>query len=212
MVINVGAPYNGGVIPDIILLTLCDQPWVTHSILYRVYVPTASEVKGTSTQGRKSGDPAHPVEASPLPDHQQVTTSPPIPEQEEGEVTPSDAGIPDSIARALLDALQEKRTGNQLPATMVSLARLRVSQIQRCLVTGREPTEAIIQATLDIISVGQGPAGSTTLADKVSTQDDTEHPGESVDQYALRISSLFTTILAESARTAPLNKSTQIFA
>ena len=81
----------------------------------------------------------------------------------------SDADIPDSIARALLDALQEKRTENQLPVTMVSLARVRASQLQPCLVTGREPTEGIIQATLDIIAVGQGPVDPTTLANKVST-------------------------------------------
>ena len=132
--------------------------------------PSASEMKGTSTQqGRKSGDPAHPVEAPPLPEHQQATTSPPSPDREEGEVTPSDAYIPDSIARALLDALQEKRTGNQLPATMVSRARVRASHLQQRLVTGREPTETTPQATLDIITVGQEPADSTTLTDKVST-------------------------------------------
>ena len=48
-------------------------------------------------------------------------------------------------------------------------SRVRASQLQQCLVTGREPAEATIQATLDLIYLGQGPAGSTTLADKVST-------------------------------------------
>ena len=114
-------------------------------------------------------DPAYPVEAPPLPDHQHVTTSPPSPDKEEGEVTPSDADIPDSIARALLDALQEKRTGNQLPAAMISLPGVRVSQLQQCLVTGMEPAKRTIQATLDLISLGQEPSGSTNLADKVST-------------------------------------------
>ena len=97
--------------------------------------PSVSEVEGTSTQGRRSGDPVHPVEAPPLPDHQQVTTSPPNPEQEAGEVTPSDADIPESIARALRDALQEKWTGNPFPATMISLARVECPQLQQCLVT-----------------------------------------------------------------------------
>ena len=83
-------------------------------------------------------------------------------------MTLTDADIPDSIARALLDALQEKRTGIQLPAAMILLARVRVSQMQQCLVTGREPTEAVIQATLDIIAVGEGPADPSTLANKVS--------------------------------------------
>ena len=43
-------------------------------------------------------------------------------------------------------------------------------------------------------------------------QRDEKHPGENVDQYALRISSLFTRLLTEAARTTPLGKSPQIFA
>ena len=43
-------------------------------------------------------------------------------------------------------------------------------------------------------------------------QSDEKHPGENVDQYALHISSLFTRLLAEAARTAPPTKSAQIFA
>ena len=46
---------------------------------------------------------------------------------EEGEVESGDADIPDSVARALLDALQEKRQGHQLPAAMAPLARVRAS-------------------------------------------------------------------------------------
>ena len=42
-------------------------------------------------------------------------------------------------------------------------------------------------------------------------QSDEKHPGENVDQYALRISSLFTRLLAEAARITPLSKSAQIF-
>ena len=76
--------------------------------------------------------------------------------------------IPNSIARALLDALHEKRPGNQLPAAMVSLARVWASQLQQCLVTGRESTKVVIQSTLDIIAVDQGPAEPSTLANKVS--------------------------------------------
>ena len=81
-------------------------------------------------------------------------------------MTPSDVDIPNSIARALLDALQEKRSGNQLPATMISLARVGAYQLQQCLPTGREPSEA----TLDLISLGQKPSGLINLADnKVSS-------------------------------------------
>ena len=43
-------------------------------------------------------------------------------------------------------------------------------------------------------------------------QGGTEHLGESVDQYTLRISSLFTRLLAESQGTAPSNKSSKVFA
>ena len=50
---------------------------------------------------------------------------------------------------------------------MVLLARVRGSQVQQCLVIGREPTEAVMQATFDIIAVGQGPADPSTFANKV---------------------------------------------
>ena len=43
-------------------------------------------------------------------------------------------------------------------------------------------------------------------------QRDEKHPGENVDQYALRISSLFTRLLTEAARTTPMGKSPQISA
>ena len=119
------------------------------------------------TEEKTQGDPIHPVEEPSPPGKQQVTTSPPNPDEEEGEVTPCDADIPDSIARALLDALQEKQTGNQLPAAMRSLARIRASQLQQRLAAGSEPTEAVIQAALDLIAVGQGPADPLALAEKV---------------------------------------------
>ena len=124
------------------------------------------EANEKSIQGRKSGDPAHPVEGPSLPGLQHVTISPPSLEQEEGEGTSSDADIPDRIARELLDALQEKRRGNQLPATMVWLARVRPSRLQQCLTKRREPAETPIQATLDLICLGQEPSGPTTLADR----------------------------------------------
>ena len=87
---------------------------------------------------KRGADSICPVEtAAPLlPDDQQVTTSPPRPVKEEGDVTLNDEDIPDSIARALFDALQEKRTGNQLPATMIALARVGGSQLQPWLATG----------------------------------------------------------------------------
>ena len=96
-------------------------------------------------------------------------SSPANPEKREGVVTPSDADIPDSIARALLNALQEKQTGNDLPPAVISIARVRAYQLQQCLVTGREPPEDTIQAPLDLISMGQEPSGLTNVADKVST-------------------------------------------
>ena len=43
-------------------------------------------------------------------------------------------------------------------------------------------------------------------------QRDEKHPGENVDQYALRISSLFTRLLTEAARTRPIEKSSHTFA
>ena len=129
---------------------------------------TPLEAEGKAIQGRTPGDPTRPVGASPLSGQQAAITSSPNTEKEEGEVTPSDdADIPDSIARALLDALQEKQTGNQLPATRILLARVRASQLQQA--TGKEPSEGTIQATLDLISLGQEPSRSISLADKVST-------------------------------------------
>ena len=99
----------------------------------RLFHPRASEVKDTSDNtGGKTADPIFPVEtATPLlPDDQQVTTSPPRPVKEEGDVTLNDTDILDSIARALFNALQEKLTGNQLPATMIALARVGGAQLQ----------------------------------------------------------------------------------
>ena len=78
------------------------------------------------------------------------------------------ADIPDSVARALLDALREKRHGNQLPPAMAPLARIRASQLQQCITNGTEPQETVIQAALDLIAMGQGPHDPVALADKVS--------------------------------------------
>ena len=117
---------------------------------------------------RAPGDPTQQVEEPSLPANESVTTSLPNPDEEEGEVTSCDADIPDSIARALLDVLQDKRKGHQLPAAMVPLARVRASQLHNCIAKGTEPTEAVVQATLDLIAVGQGPPDPLALANKVS--------------------------------------------
>ena len=58
--------------------------------------------------------------------------------------------------------------GNHLPTAMGPLTRVRASQLQQCLAKGSEPTEAVIQATLDLIAVGQGPADPLPLANAVS--------------------------------------------
>ena len=79
-------------------------------------------------------------------------------------MTPGEADIPESIARALLDALQEKRQGNQLPAAMGPLARVRASQLLQCLAKGSEPTGVVVQVTLDLIAVGQGPADPSPIS------------------------------------------------
>ena len=85
-----------------------------------VELKDASEMEETLTQGRKYGDPAHPVEASPLPEHQQVTTSPPNPEQEEGEVTPSDADVPDSIASPGRDTWFDYFCPRSVPSVVIN--------------------------------------------------------------------------------------------
>ena len=147
-----------------------------HNVL-REETPSPSsnplEAKGRSVRGRKPGDSTYLVEttrASHLPRNQDVMPSTPNPEkEEEGGMISSDADIPDSIARAVLGALQEKRTGNNLLSTIISIARVRASQLQQCLLTGREPSKGTIQATLDLISLAQEPSGRTNLADKVST-------------------------------------------
>ena len=130
------------------------------------------EVKEKPIRGRKPRDLIHPVETTraSLDEQQDVMSSPPNFDEEEGEVTPSDADVHDSIAKALSDALQEKRAGNNFPPTMISVARIRATQRCQYLVTsGREPSNGTIQATLDLISLGQEPSGLTKVADKVFT-------------------------------------------
>ena len=83
-------------------------------------------------------------------------------------MTPGEADIPDIIARALLNALQERRVENQLPAAMGPLARVRATQLQQCLAKGSEPTIAVVQATFDLIAMDQGPADPLSFADNVS--------------------------------------------
>ena len=108
----------------------------------------------TEKQETALGKPTPHVEDSSPPDHLSVTsTGPPNPSNldvEEGEVESGDTDIPDSVARALLDALQEKRQGHQLPAAMAPLVRVRASQLQQCVANETEPQEAVIQAALDL--------------------------------------------------------------
>ena len=125
------------------------------------------------TQDTAVGEPTPPqVEDSSPPEQLSVTsTGPPNPSNldvEEGEVESGDTDIPDSVARALLEALQEKRRGHQLPAVMAPLARIRASQLQQCVANGTEPQEAVIQAALDLIAMDQGSSGPVALVDKVS--------------------------------------------
>ena len=121
-------------------------------------------------QETAAGEPMPHVEDNPPPDYASaISTGPPNPSNlEDGEVESGNADIPDSVARALLDALQEKRYGNQLPAAMAPLARIRASQLQQCVTNGTEPQEAVIQAALDLIAMGQGSPDPVALADKVS--------------------------------------------
>ena len=124
------------------------------------------------TQETAVGEPTPHVEDSSPPEQLSVTsTGPPNPSNldvEEDEVESCDTDIPDSVARALLEALQEKRQGHQLQAAMAPLARVRASQLQQCVANGTEPQEAVIQAALDLIAMGQGPSDPVALADKVS--------------------------------------------
>ena len=118
------------------------------------------------------GEPTPLVEDSSPPEQLSVTsTGPSNPSNldvEEGEVESGDTDILDSVASALLEALQEKRQGHQLPAAMAPLARVRASQLQQCVANGTEPQEAVIQAALDLIAMGQGPSDPAALADKVA--------------------------------------------
>ena len=126
---------------------------------------------GNPPEGQETAvrDPTQQVEEPSLTENASATaTAPPNLAVEGGEVTSGDADIPDSVARALLDALQDKRQGQQLPAAMVPLARVRASQSHQCMAKGTDPTEAVVQATLDLIAMGQGPSAPLTLADKVS--------------------------------------------
>ena len=118
------------------------------------------------------GEPTPHVEDRSPPEQLSVTsTRRPDPSNldvEEGEVEPGDTDIPDSVARALPKAPQEKRQGHQLPAAMAPLAWVRASQLQQCVANGTEPQEAVIQAALDLIAMGQGPSDPVALADEVS--------------------------------------------
>ena len=81
---------------------------------------------------------------------------------------PGEADIPDSIAKALLDALQTKRTGNNIPPAAILLSRIRTTQLKQCLLTGREPSDCTVEATLNLIPLEQKTSCSANLAGKVS--------------------------------------------
>ena len=51
---------------------------------------------------------------------------------------------------------------------MAPLARVRASQLHRCVAKGTESTEAVVQASLDLITMGEGSSDPLALADKVS--------------------------------------------
>ena len=89
---------------------------------------------------------------------------------------------------------------------MVPLARVRASQLHHCLAKGSEPTETVIQATLDLIAVGQGPADPLALADKVSMVSQTRDLQLNATVPAQDSSSSFNTtaraeVTADSLRT-----------
>ena len=115
-----------------------------------------------------------------------------------------DADIPDSVARALLDALQDKRQGHQLPAAMAPLARVRASQLHQCVANGTEPPEAVIQATLDLITMGQGPFDPVALADKVSMVSQMPEVQTNVTLPAQDSSSSINTTAREEVTADPL--------
>ena len=133
-------------------------------------VQQSLETTGASTQEKDPVCSINPLEtsrASPHPAEEGVNRSLPNFNEVEGEVTPGDADASDTIAKALLDALQEKRAGNNLPPE--SIPRIRAAQLQQCLLTGRGLSDKTILATLELISLEKDTLGPANLADKVST-------------------------------------------
>ena len=110
-----------------------------------------------------------PSRASPHPADQGANPSPLNPDEVEDEGTPGDADIPDSIVRALLDALQEKWAGNNILRALTPLVRIRTTQLKQCLLTARDPSDSTIQATLELIYMEQDTPGPVNIVDKVST-------------------------------------------
>ena len=84
-------------------------------------------------------------------------------------MTLGDADTPDSIARALFDALQDKRAGNKLPLLTIPLARIRATQLQHCLSIAKEHSDCMSQVTLGLIAREHEALGPANLADKVPT-------------------------------------------
>ena len=143
--------------------------------------PTAGEPKAQSKaetnkfSGLEDKDPvpsSDPLEtrgASSYPLEKGETPSLPNPGEVAGRMVPGGADINDSIAKVLLDALQIKRTGNNLPPAAIPLARIRAAQLKQCLLTGRDPSDNTVQSILVLISLEQETPGPANLADNVPT-------------------------------------------
>ena len=98
-----------------------------------------------------------------------MTLSLPNPNEDEGQVTPVDVDIPISITITLFDALQERRTGNNFPPTVMPVARIRATLLRQRLFAGKWPSDSTIQANLDLISLVRDTSGLAPIADRVPT-------------------------------------------
>ena len=78
----------------------------------------------------------------------------------EGEVIPSDADIPGSIATTLFDALQERRTGKNLPPAMILVARIRATQLHPMLDNEKRTIRRYGSSNLGPLLPGAGPIRS----------------------------------------------------
>ena len=131
-------------------------------------------MQGTSDNtGGETADPTCPVKTAQnflLPDDQRVA-HPPRPVKEEGDVTLNDADIPDNIARALFDALQNNQTGTQLPAMRISSSSRRRLVIT-AVIWRRARNNQVRSASLPKAPV------SHTLEGNISNQPSTAVPAQ----------------------------------